>query len=143
MSDLDRVWDRSVNLPPTEEEDIRAVSSCKGPGSPRRQGWTPQQSHDRGDFVPPVRKRIPLSGRGGTPRLDKLQVASCGGKGNRKLRGAHVSYRSLGEEDIEEGEIESFFGQLWWFPKSPSPRVRHSTPNLFWVRQDLWKAKSF
>jgi hypothetical protein len=47
------------------------------------------------------------------------------------------------EEDKEEGAIESFFRQLWWVPLSLPPRVIQLPPKLFWVRANLWAAKSF
>jgi len=40
-------------------------------------------------------------------------------------------------------EIESFFGQLWIVPSSPSPRVHGNEGFLAWVRKDLVKKKQF
>lgn len=56
----------------------------------------------------------------------------------------------VGLED--EGDLEDFFGQLWFFPTNSSPsrgrvRVRHrDVPEkgiLVWIRRDLWESKKF
>jgi hypothetical protein len=58
---------------------------------------------------------------------------------SRRQRGAKRIAQSgilmTGEEE-EEGEIEDFFGQLWWVPPTTPPRVCSST-NLVWIRRDL------
>jgi hypothetical protein len=48
-------------------------------------------------------------------------------------------------DDNGEGEVEEFFGQLWWVLSSstPSPRVQNQPPNLFWIRKDLWETRLF
>jgi hypothetical protein len=49
----------------------------------------------------------------------------------------------------EDGAIEEFFGQLWFFPsekKRTSSRVsqnQETRGDLIWIRRDLWKTKSF
>jgi hypothetical protein len=44
-----------------------------------------------------------------------------------RIRGARRSFQHRRVEDDEVGEIENFFGQLWWLPGPPCPRVSSST----------------
>jgi hypothetical protein len=46
----------------------------------------------------------------------------------------------------EDGAIEEFFGQLWFFPsekKTTTTSSRVSQNHLVWIHRDLWKTKSF
>jgi hypothetical protein len=76
------------------------------------------------------RRENPLSGRERQLRLDALHVSPSEQNGIKKAR-LHFSTTA----DREDGEIEEYFGQLWWFPKTPlTPRVNHHTSTLFWIR---------
>jgi hypothetical protein len=118
ISDLDRVWDRSMNSLPVGGEDLRAVSPCRGRGSPhpRRHSANEhakgmnraplhQRIHSRMDLAPSTRRRSPLSGRERASHLDELQVATFDRSRDKKLCGASNSDQSLSEEDRDEGEL--------------------------------------
>jgi hypothetical protein len=56
--------------------------------------------------------------------MDVHQVATSGSQSRLPHSGAKLS------EEEDEGAIEEFFGQLWWVPRSPPPRVSQHPPNL-------------
>lgn len=48
----------------------------------------------------------------------------------------------------DEDDIQSFWGQLWYIPKSILPQSRARVrvkegEHLVWIKKDLWSAKSF
>jgi hypothetical protein len=66
---------------------------------------------------------------------------SASGRGRK---GAIGGVRMLVDfEPNEGGEIEDLFGQLWWVPSSPLPRVGPLLLNRFWIKHDLWESKLF
>jgi hypothetical protein len=74
--------------------------------------------------------------------IDGNQVATSRLGDNGGSRRTIQSRVPEAREDEEEGEIENFFGQLWWVPPPSSPRVCSST-NLVWIYHDLWISRSF
>jgi hypothetical protein len=69
--------------------------------------------------------------------MDAQQVATSGSQPEFLRSG-----KTLSAED-DEGVIEEYFGQLWWIPRSPPPRVNQRSPHLLWICKDLWEGKSF
>jgi len=53
----------------------------------------------------------------------------------------------LGALEVEEGEVEDIFGQLWFIPSaSPSSCGRARVckgENLVWIRKNIWDSKHF
>jgi hypothetical protein len=69
--------------------------------------------------------------------MDAQQVATSGSQPEFLCSG-----ETLSAED-DEGVIEEYFGQLWWIPQSPPPRVNQRSPHLLWIFKDLWEGKLF
>jgi hypothetical protein len=72
--------------------------------------------------------------------MDALLVTSSRASMKANRCGAKLSDE---EASREGGEIEELFGQLWWVPSSPPPRVSHQPLNQCWIRRELWGSRSF
>jgi hypothetical protein len=90
------------------------------------------------DEKPTVRDRF-----GKLPRMNSKWQHLSAEKSHGQV--GHDCQEDQGQRSTKRrgGGIEEFFGQLWWVPLSPSPRVGQPPPNLFWIRRDLWISKSF
>jgi hypothetical protein len=76
--------------------------------------------------------------------MDEPQVAKSKHPDKMVRGGGRVSvrHRVVGVE--EDGEIEEFFGQMWWFSSTPQPRVNQSPISTqCWIYKDLWDSKTF
>jgi hypothetical protein len=62
--------------------------------------------------------------------MDGRQVAASEKGDKEGSSGARLSGNLKARVVEQEGELQDFFGQLWWFPSSPPPRVCVQT-NLF------------
>jgi hypothetical protein len=51
--------------------------------------------------------------------------------------GGKLSKGHLLPDDEDDGAIKDFFGQPWWVPQSPPPRVNQHPSTLFWIHRDL------
>ena len=80
---------------------------------------------------------------GGQVSRSQPWKGSSMGDGPVKIRNpaAPCPTRELVEDN---GEIEEFFGQLWYIPSSASRvRVPQRGMEAVWIRRDLWKSKKF
>jgi hypothetical protein len=58
--------------------------------------------------------------------MDESQVAKFKHPDKMVSGGGRVSVRHRTVGVKEDGEIEEFFGQMWWFLSTPQPRVNQS-----------------
>jgi hypothetical protein len=75
--------------------------------------------------------------------MDEHQVATSKPSGLGSRGGGELSGNRVESVCGEEGEVEEFFGQLWWFPTTPQARFSASYPNQFWICRDIWEAGLF
>jgi hypothetical protein len=99
-------------------------------GRPRRLPWRGGQRAPRNQEIPFEDSSSKKAVKGGSHLLD-----SSGDRGR-----VERAFQRIKEEIREEGEIEKFFGQLWWFPGQPNPNNPHP-PNLCWIRKEVWESK--
>ncbi|XP_062203848.1 uncharacterized protein LOC133906086 [Phragmites australis] len=80
---------------------------------------------------------------GGQMSRSQPWKGSSMGDGPVKIR--NPAAPCLTRELVEDnGEIEEFFGQLWYIPSSASRvRVPQRGTEAVWIRRDLWKLKKF
>jgi hypothetical protein len=122
--------------PPPSPSNLHAISPVRGCGSPHQRLQT-RRIVDRAGFrvsrllhlcdsliVPSVEPmRSPLLRTGLEATRVELQVSASECREKSWSSGGRLSGRPRPEEYEEGGGIEEFFGQLWWVPLSPSPRV--------------------
>jgi hypothetical protein len=72
--------------------------------------------------------KSPLSSVETLASMDEFQVAASKWGISKRPGGVKLSGSALSDDDKEGGEIEDFFGQLWWVPLSPRPRVSQQSP---------------
>lgn len=116
------------------------------PDSPVRETGAPPRRAKVSD----PRARLEASQRGGLRRGDP--------KGNQVVDARSWRRRSRVSEQpkpcnplVDEDEVHSFWGQLWYIPNSLSSiqrgaraRVRvQEGEKLVWIRRDLWEKKAF
>lgn len=120
---------------------------CRLLETPVRERGTPPRSRALASKLGPPIGASGIGGRHG--RIEGVQVSSSPSL-ERRIR----AFQTKGERsrtrypDEEEDEIQSFWGQLWFFPTTNTEKnnarvIDNKRSNLLWIRKDLWEARSF